>query len=156
MPTLAQEQPLTVNGKTYTLSRCTLPIYEEFLDWCRSRLPDPFEGIADRIRGLPDHLAKHLIDKAEERAARRGSLTDPEVQAVAESLQGVRKMYALLFRKHQPGMTDEQVLEVVEEGIAEHGQDFFRRLFSEGDGPVKERPGARGRRLPGPAGAVGR
>lgn len=130
--TLPQEQALVVNGTTYKLSKFTLPLYEEFLTWAKSRLPDPFEGIAEKVKGLPDHLARHMIDRAEERAARRGSLTDPDVQAVAESPEGLRKIYSLLFRKYQPSMTEEQVMAVVEEGIEQHGSDFFRQLFPQG------------------------
>ena len=129
---LPSEQPLVVGGTTYRLSKFSLPLYEEFLQWCQCQLPDPFANLAERVKGLPDTLAKHMIDKAEERLSKRGSLADPEVQGVAESPAGVRKVFTLLFRKHHPTLTEGQVAEIVEEGIAEHGDTFFRGLFPQG------------------------
>ena len=126
---IAQETSIKIDGVDYKLSKFTLPLYQEFLDWAKSKLPDPYAGIAERVKGLPDNLAKHLIDRAEERAAKRGTLNDPETNALVESPEGLRKVFALLFRKYQPSLTEDQVISVVERGVEEHGEEFFRNLF---------------------------
>lgn len=129
---LPQEIVIKINGVDYKLSKFTLPLYTEFLDWAKAQLPDPFEGLAERIKGLSDHLAKHLIDKAEERASQTKTINHPDIQALTQSPEGLRKIFALLFRKHQPNLTEDDVMEIVEGGIAEYGEDLFRQIFPEG------------------------
>lgn len=129
---VAQEVCFKVDGVDYKLSKLTLNVYQELLDWARSVMPDPFDQLAEKVKGLPDSLAKHLIDRAEERASRRGKLHDPETQDVINSPAGVRKVIQLLMRKYHPTMSEEQCFEVVERGIAEHGEDFFRSAFPQG------------------------
>ncbi len=129
---LPQEQTVVIDGTEYRLSKFTLPLYQEFLAWAKSVLPDPWEGIAEKIKGLPDALAKYIIDKAEERASKRGTLQDVDTEALAQTPAGLRKILSLLFRKHHPALTEEQVMEVIEKGIAEKGEDFFASCFPEG------------------------
>ena len=140
---LPQEITLTIGGQDYKLSKFTVALYQEFLGWAKSVLPDPWENIAEKIKGLPDHLAKYLIDKAEDRAAKRGTLADPDTESLAQTPAGLRKILSLLFRKHQPHMTEEQITAVIEQGIAEKGEDFFAGCFP--DSP-RELPGKPGRR----------
>ena len=140
---LPQEIALTIGGQEYKLSKFTVALYQEFLGWAKAVLPDPWEGIADRLKGLPDNLAKYLIDKTEERAAKRGTLADPDTESLAQTPAGLRKILSLLFRKHQPHMTEDQISEVIERGIVEKGEDFFANCFP--DGP-RELPGKPSRR----------
>jgi hypothetical protein len=116
---------MTIGGTNYRLSKFTIPLYQEFVQWAKSKLPDPYEGLAERCKGLSPELAKYIIDKAEQRAINRGKLNDPEIEDVANSLEGVKKMCSLLFRKHHPNLSEADVLNLLEQGIAEHGEDFF-------------------------------
>lgn len=137
------EQTVIIDGTEYRLSKFTLPLYQEFLAWAKSVLPDPWEGISEKIKGLPDALAKYIIDKAEERAAKRGTLQDPDTEALAQTPAGLRKILSLLFRKYHPALTEEQVLEVIEKGIAEKGEDFFEKCFPDGARDVPARSSKR-------------
>lgn len=130
MTQVGQETNITISGANYRLSKFTIPLYQEFITWARAQLPDPFEGLAEKCKGLSPELAKYLIDKAEKRAATRNSLADPEIEAVANSLPGVKKILTLLFRKYQPSLSDEQVSDIIDVGIYEHGADFFTQSLS--------------------------
>ena len=140
---LPQEQTVVISGVEYRLSKFTIPLYQEFLSWAKAQLPDPWVGIAEKVKGLPTELAKYLIDKAEERAAKRGTVADPDTEALAQTPSGLRKMIGLMFRKYQPGMTEEQVAEAVDAGIAERGEDFFASCFPEGVRDVSAKPSRR-------------
>lgn len=131
MSVLPQELSVTISGVTYKLSKFTLPLYQEYVDWIRKQLPDPWEGLAERCKGLSVELQKYLIDKAEQKASSRTTLNDPEVSAFANSLSGVKRMLGMLFRKYHPAMTEVEVCNVIEAGIAEHGADFFSQCFSD-------------------------
>jgi hypothetical protein len=125
MSKLPQETSVTIGGNTYRLSKFTIPLYQEFVAWAKAQLPDPWDGLHERIKGLSQEIQKYIIDKAEARAASRGTLNDPEVNALANSIPGVKKMLSLLFRKHHPNLSDEQIVDIIEAGIEEHGADFF-------------------------------
>ena len=136
MTQLPQETTVTVNGVTYKLSKFTIPLYQEFVTWAKGKLPDPFDGIAERVKGLSPEIAKYIIDKAEAKAAKRGTLNDPEIEALASTPEGMAKMLSLLFRKYQPSMTEAEVMDVIEKGVAEHGEDFLAGAFPEKPGAV--------------------
>lgn len=129
MTHLSQEQSVKVGGTHYKLSRFTLPLLQEFLRWALSQLPDPYSGLADKIKGFSPDMAKYMIDKAETRSMARHDINDPEIQTLLGSVAGTKKVLALLMRKYQPSLTEEQVSDIADQGIEEHGEDFFTMCF---------------------------
>ncbi len=131
---LPQEQSLTVGGATYRLSKFDINLAEEFHEWAKSQLPDPFDGLAERVKGLPIELQREIVQRAEKKAEQRCTEDDAEYHALTKSIKGVKKMMHLLFRKHQPHLTEEQVAEIVAAGIEEKGGDFLAECFPEVQG----------------------
>ena len=126
---LPTEQTISIGGVEYRLSKFTLPLYQEFLAWAAGQLPDPFANISEKVKGLDEKLAKYMIDKAEDRASKRGTMNDPDTAALAQSVVGVKKLFSLLFRKYHPTLSEDQVGELVEAGISEHGGEAFQKFF---------------------------
>jgi len=131
---LPVEQVIAVGGQQYRLSKFTLELYQEYLIWAKSVLPDPFDGLAERIKGLSPDLQRYAYDKAEAKAKVRGTMNDPDVQELMKSVDGIKKLFHLLFRKHHPELSESQVATIIEKGVQEHGPDLFDGCFQEGGG----------------------
>lgn len=126
------EQTVKVDGVEYRLSKFTLDLYQEFLAWSVTQLPDPFAGLAERIKDLPPDLQRHAYDKAEAKAELRGTMADPDVQRLLNTPAGAGKVFSLLLRKHHPQLTEADALRIVQRGLEEHGEGFLAGSFPEG------------------------
>lgn len=130
MSQLPQEASITVGGITYRLSKFSIPLYQEFHKWAVAQLPDPYQGVGELIKGQSPEIAKYIIDKAERRAIERTKPNNSEIEGIAHSFEGVKKTLTLLFRKYHPELTEDQIFNIFEQAIAEHGEDFLSQRLN--------------------------
>lgn len=135
MSTLPQENSVDVGGINYRLSKSTLPLLQEFIDWAKSKLPDPFDGFQEKVKGLSPDLQKYIYDKCEEKLTRRNSFDSPEIVAITNSIEGMKKQVGLLLRKHQPHLTEANVSDIIDAGVEEHGESFLSKALGEVKAP---------------------
>lgn len=140
---LPQETTVTVGGQSYRLSTLNLNVLGEFLQWSKSQLPDPFDKFAERFGSLSESLQHKAFDRAAVIAERRGTMDDPETVALMSTVPGLKKLVGLLFKKHHPTLTDDQVTDILETGIREQGDGFLAGLF-----PDSEKGGRKPARKP--------
>lgn len=147
-PHVGREATLTALGQTWTASRWDLQVWDDFLAWARTALPDPMdvaiaacERTAARERALSERLAD-TKDKAEAKRL-QGQISDlqaiqtqtmklgmdkgssylavnsPEVRSLVSSARGSAHALWLLLRKHHPDVTEEVALEIIQQAEPE-------------------------------------
>jgi hypothetical protein len=102
--------------------------------WAKTVLPDPLQGLWENIKDMPEPIQKRLLDNAEKRASLRGTSNDPDAMNLLQSPEGIKKILCLLFQKHQPYMTEDEIMDVVEQGWEELGDTAFVRFFPDSTG----------------------
>lgn len=131
---LPKEQVVKIGGKQYKLSKFDINLADELQTWAKSVLPNPFDGLAARMKDMPPELQKDMYLKAEKKAEVRGTDADSEYVALTNSVKGVKKIMHLLFKKYQPELSEDEVAELVTSAVEEHGEDFFAKCFPEFSG----------------------
>lgn len=133
---------VTVDGRPYTFGRLDYRVYEEFVAWAGKQLPDPVAdllAVAARLPdGLRDRFVADRIDAACDRLRQRGTLTDPDFQAFAQTLPALKHLFWLLLRRAHPALTPDQAFEVVCQAQEEHGEAVFEPVFRAMRPPVAE------------------
>lgn len=138
-------------GTTWTFSRWELDKLDEWVDWARTKLPDPLAAATAQIERMMEEedqrtqAAKTDLEKTKLQAwlARRAKIKDElvetamqkatshldfgsaEIQSLLRSLRGLAQLAFLLLREHHPAITTEQAFGVV----AELGQEEIQRIL---------------------------
>ena len=124
-------------GQTWTFSRWTRNIFDDFADWSRTQLPDPIVLAEDAVlrlqkkqravhedKKLPDEEKKFLLDAYQEQADRISkqgielaasylSLQCPRFRSLLGSPRGTAQLFCLQLQKHHPGTTLDTAWEIV-------------------------------------------
>lgn len=103
---------ITIENKEYRIAAFDEKITKDFLGFANVMLPDPLTQAKDSIGGFPLHLQELIVKDA--LAAKRipRSIDDPQVQAFAKTPEGLGKLLCLLYQKHQPELTEDEVWEL--------------------------------------------
>ena len=112
---VGREQEFTALGKRWKLGRLTRAVWDEFLAWARTVLPDPLDVIAAKVDRLPEALQKQAVRDAIELSQNYLSPDSPAVRELLGSLPGSVRMLWLLLRKHQPQVTEDEAFEMLVE-----------------------------------------
>jgi hypothetical protein len=133
-----REKTLTIGGKVYRLTTVNARGFAELQERLLADVPCPVKSLVDTAKELPedmrtDYINKHIDEATAEKKLQqkqKPSLDSPQFKAWLATLNGAIAAYGMLFRKHHPELTEEEVLDIVAEGMAEHGEDVLATLFS--------------------------
>jgi hypothetical protein len=109
---------IKVGGVPYRLTSLSARQVQEFLDYAKRAMPDPVAEVLDTAKELPegklrDEFVTRHLDAAFERKRLRGTLTDPDLVGFQESLDGLKKAAALMFKRYHPELSEDEVFDLV-------------------------------------------
>ena len=134
-----RETETTALGRIWKISRCDLDTWDTFFAWARKQLPDPLKVAEDAILRLMKHARqtkdrddldavekKFLLEAnavqqeaiqriAMDKACSYLAMDSPEFQSLLRTPRGSAKLMALLLSQHQPDVTEQTALEIVQE-----------------------------------------
>jgi hypothetical protein len=128
--TIARETTIEVGSKTYRLARFDREILENFLDWADETLPNPIAALKDQLKGLDAETKELVVKAAVEKASSRRCITNPDVQSLMRSFDGIYHLFYLLLQKHQPNITEQEAGKLYEACVEEHGPKYIERKMS--------------------------
>ncbi len=142
------EPVLNVDGKSYKLSKFAYDEVQEFLGWADEVLPNPIHKVFEAVDSFTldekkykstvelvkaqtrlKELQDRTIDRALILSKKRLRFSDSEVQDLIKSPIGTQKICQILFRKYQPDMTDQQIVDVLLKARDELGDDGLATLI---------------------------
>lgn len=126
-------------GQTWTFSRWTIDILDDWTDWARHHLPDPIakanaeiermmeeeegwvaaartDADKEKLRTRLKRRAKmkdELVTAAMKQATSYLDFTSAEVQSLLHSIRGTSHLCLLLMQRHHPDITEERAFEIV-------------------------------------------
>ncbi len=112
---LGKETTVKVGNKSYTFSRLEKSIVEEWRDWIKEQIGDPFE-IADKyLEKLPPEQARELIAEAQgvARQLKGFSMGCPLAQQWLQSELGMGQLAYLLLKPKHPAITEDEAFAVM-------------------------------------------
>jgi len=124
---LGRESELTALGRTWRISRWTRKIWNDWLDWAKTVLPDPVDTAQKRIEKWPAHLQAEVARDALDRANMGLSIGSRPVSALMDSPEGACQLLYLLLKKHQPDVTEDDAMDILMEVGLEAVQKRFDR-----------------------------
>jgi hypothetical protein len=108
---------LKIAGNPYTLTALDARRTQEFLDYAKSKIPDPVTQLVEASEKLPEALRHSFLEKrldaAFEASKLRGTLTDPALADFQKTTEGIVKLFGLLLRPGHPNLTEEDVAALV-------------------------------------------
>lgn len=138
------KKAIKIGGDTYLITPLDARLAQEFLDHAKTHMPDPVKEVVAASQDIPEgphrdrFLEKHL-DEAFARKRHRGTHTDPDLDDYTRR-EGHRKLFALLFKRHHPDLTEDEAFDLALKGIEEHGSDVFQQVLDVGQKvPLSER-----------------
>lgn len=168
-PHVGREHTVEALGQTWTAGRFDLAVWDKFLSWARTQLPDPMDvaersclRLAAQERRLVEELAATRGDA--EKAELRGRIADlqaaqthvarigldkgssylavssPEVTSLLGSPRGNAKALALLLAKHHPDVTEDEASLIA----LDAGPEQMRDLWAAVHGKQPASPGKNG------------
>lgn len=117
---IGKETAVEVNGKTYTLSRMTRKILNEWLEWAEPQLVNPLDVVKGHLDGFTKEQQDLIIKEALKAARQRRDVTSPEVQGFMSTPAGMTHLVQLLLKDHHPDVTEDEAFEVAQA----KGDDF--------------------------------
>jgi hypothetical protein len=119
---------IEVGGKSYKLSRLDTTILEKAVAWADKVLPDPMDVVREQIKGFPPEIQLELVKEAQQTARLRKakSPNSPDIQALLNSAEGIKKCLALMVQKHQPDLSDDDALKLIVACEEEHGLAYVK------------------------------
>src|SRR4051812_43103057 len=122
---------ITIKGQEYKLSKADTQTIERFAEWANTQLPDPMDEAREQVKGFPEALQLEIIRHAQkEKALRQAKSVQSEgIQAMYQTAQGVRKLFALVLQKHHGNLTDNDALKLMADCEEEHGISYLHDAF---------------------------
>lgn len=128
-----KEFSVKIKGNPYRITGLDARQSQEFIDFAVREMVDPVKELVAIANELPEEIRKDFykdhLDKAIERKKLRGSANDPDLEKFIKTPQGFKKLFGLMFKKHHPHLTEDEVYNLVHEGVEEHGQELFSNLY---------------------------
>lgn len=110
---IGKEKEIKALGKDWKLARWTREVWDQWLEWAKTRIPDPLERIRPSIEQWPERVQDLLVERAMEKATTVLTMGSPEVQGLMDSLEGLSYLFYLLLRKNHPDVTEDEALAIV-------------------------------------------
>lgn len=104
----------TVGGKTYTFSRLERHIVEDWRDWIREQIGDPFAAVERLLDKLPPDTAKEMVKEAQAIQAQLESfsLGCPLAKRFLGNELGLGQLAYLMLRGKHPDITPDEAFAV--------------------------------------------
>lgn len=117
----------TVSGKHYKLAKLSVAILDQFLLWAKEHLPNPFANLLQAIDSkLPKEYCDVLFNEAKANSAIRGTINDPDVQALMNTHLGGFKLFQL---RVTPEISLEQAGELMLGAAEEYGAEQWASMM---------------------------
>lgn len=131
-----KEYVIKIGGTPYRLAQMTVRQTQELLDYAKKVLPDPVDAVLDTANKLPDSMKEKFLDKhldaAFEEKKKIGSINGTDMEAVFKTPAGFKKMCHLMFQRHQPQLTEDDVERLLEQYVDEQGPEIFKEILHDG------------------------
>lgn len=139
---VGQEATLSMDGRTYTLSRWTRGVWKEFIEWAKQFIPNPREVCDAELAQIPREQGELRAAKVKDalgRAVNYLRIGSPEVNAVLESVDGMTYLAYLLLRKnHETEATEDLAYDLVTRNEVKDVMAAFAKCA--GKDPPKDEP----------------
>lgn len=113
MKHVGREQTVYAEDRAYRLSRFTRGLVRRWIEWAKSVLPDPCEGLGEYLYRFPPAVQLRILEETNAILEAREDLDDPEMRFLWESEEGLRQMFFLMLEKHHWNERPEPVYEAV-------------------------------------------
>jgi hypothetical protein len=122
-----KDQTISISGKDYKISKIDLALLQDFAEWGKTVLADPYAEIMalkDVFGSLPLVIQRELIAKAEQRSATFGTVQDERLLQLMGTLEGGRQVLGLMLARCNPSLKKNELEELAFQGITEHLRDL--------------------------------
>jgi hypothetical protein len=120
---------LTVKDRTFTLY-VGPELAKDLENWARAKLPCPLEMTRAALKDFPTELHAALVKDAmnQKRAQALKGFSDPEIQAVLQTAEGIERQLCAMLQRAQPDMSVSDCWRFHTDAIREHGSDYLSTL----------------------------
>lgn len=108
---VGREQTIRLDGRAYRLSRFTRGLFRLWIEWAKTVVPDPRDGLDAYLFRFPAHVQFRILEEVNAILDGRDDLTDPDLAALWQSEEGVGKAFCLLLEKFHWQEQAEPILE---------------------------------------------
>ncbi len=116
MPQIGREATVHALGKTWTVGRFTMEVWDDLIRWAADRIPNQLEALRPIIRDVPPEMAMQLIRDAQAKTPDVLTIGHPLLQkAIEETPEGQIHRWYLLLRQKHPDVTKDTALEILME-----------------------------------------
>lgn len=134
---------LSIEGRAYTLCPLDAGQVQAFLDFARDAMPCPIQQLLDAGNKLPEAMREKFIqdrlDAAFDASKKRGTLSDPDLEAFIYTPAGYQRLYGLMFKRHHPELTDVECWKLACTAVEEHGVEALQEIYQSSKKiPMKE------------------
>lgn len=140
-------RPQTVEalGQTWTLARWDRRVWAEFLEWAKTKLPEPRKTAAEFLAMLPEGpdrqaVAETIVTKALDESTSHLSVGSPKVTQLLTSIEGGVYLLYLLLKRNHPEATEDTAYDLFTAVGPDVAQDLMGKCSGaapagKGDGP---------------------
>ncbi len=128
MQPIARESTITLNGKEYRLAKATTNRLDEFVEWCKTKLPNPIKLAGELIGSFPAEHRELLVRVAMEEGSSPLSINSPRVQALASTPDGSVRLFHILIKPNHPEVTLDELAEWMKNADATELQKAFAKV----------------------------
>src|SRR5947209_7356353 len=108
---------LKLKDRTFTLADFDERLAKQILAWCKDKLPDPLIAIKDILKDFPPKLQAEMVKEAMTERRMPLTLDNPQVQALLKTPEGLEQVMMLMFKRHHPELTPEQVWAIHKDAV---------------------------------------
>jgi len=128
MDPIAKEATIKLNGKDYRLAKATVNRLDEFVDWCKTKLPNPIKAAGECIASFPKEYQDLLVRVAVSEGTSPLTISSPRVQALAASPDGMVRMFHILLKPNHPEVTLDDLSAWIKDADAGELQAAFSKV----------------------------
>lgn len=128
MEPIAKESTITLGGKEYRLAKATVNRLDEFVEWCKTKLPNPIKAAGECIASFPKEYQDLLVRVAVAEGSSPLTINSPRVQALAGTPEGMVRIFHILLKPNHPEVTLENLSVWMQDADAEELQKAFAKV----------------------------
>lgn len=118
------------SGKTYNLVEFTQKMGDEYLEWAKTALPDPLEGLTKSpvFSKLTPRLQEVAVKAAVQCYRKPLAADGQEMEALQRTKEGATKMIEMVYKPYNPTLTIDEILEINKQALDEFGEGYLEKL----------------------------